>query len=242
MKFKNIFKALFVAIIGLGMAACAKTVKPVHELKGSFAGDFGDIEVTLNLNDDKSAIAQYQDPFNDMKLTDIGKGSWTYDADYKNITSCKIGNTALDLDAEHGLLTMYLLIGDNKGTATIEAVPSTASYLWAVSFKYDTAKPDPLPPSDNQYATFTVTKDDHATAVHVYDFVLGDFTTLATEVTRVDIKNFLAVQVDCVDGYEVASVKLDGAEPSTVQNGYYCFGGLQAKEYVITVATQAVAK
>lgn len=241
MKIKSFFKTLFVAAIGLGMAACGKTAKPVHELKSSFAGDFGDIEVCLTLKDDKTALAQYQDPFNDMKLTDIGKGNWTYETDYKNVTSCKIGGQTLDLDAEHGLLTMYLMIGDNAGTATIEAVAPTSTYQWAVSFKYDTSKPDPVGQKD-EFATFTVTKDEHALQAHVYDFVLGDFTTLATEVDKVNTKNFLAVKVDCAEGFEVDYVKLDGVDPSTVQNGYYCFGALQAKQYTITIATKAAAK
>lgn len=240
MRIRNFFKTLFVVAIGLGMAACGKAAKPVHELKSSFAGDFGDINVTLNLNDDKTACAQYEDPFNDMKLADIGNGTWTWENDTKNVSSCKIGGQALDVDAEHGLLTMYLKIGDNNGTATIEACASTGSYQWAVSFKFDTTKPDPVKNEDS-FATFKVTKDANATAVHIYDFVLGDYSTLAVEVEKVNTKNFLAVKVDCADGFEVDTVKLDGVDPSTVQNSYYCFGGLQAKEYTITVTTKAAA-
>ncbi len=61
---------------------------------------------------------------------------------------------------------------------------------------------------------------EHAT-VESFNFKQGDFSTLQTPSTTVDVGNYVAVKVTCESGYEVASVTVNG-QPTTNMNGYHC--------------------
>jgi hypothetical protein len=68
--------------------------------------------------------------------------------------------------------------------------------------------------------TIEVTEVANAT-VETYNFKLGDYSTLQTASTTVDVGNYVAVKVTCDAGYEVASVTVNG-QATELKNGYYC--------------------
>lgn len=242
MNAKNYVKSFALAAVTFMTVACSGGAKTVHELESSFVGDSGETPVYLNLKDDKTAEAKYKDTFVDVgEIKSIGTGSWTYDGDVKNVATVKIGNVNLEVDKEHGIITMNLAIGDNNGKPTIDCVAEGG--FWAVTFKYDESKPNPT--ITKEYATFEVSKDAHVTDVKVYDFVLGDNTTLATPVEKVSVEtgHWIAVQATLETGFAVDKVTFDGAEGMEVA-GYYCFNGgtgLTAKKYAINVTSKAAA-
>lgn len=61
---------------------------------------------------------------------------------------------------------------------------------------------------------------EHAT-VTTYDFKNGDFSTLSKPSNVVTQGNFVAVKVECEEGYEVKSVKVNGNDTKEI-NGYHC--------------------
>ncbi|MCQ2799820.1 MAG: hypothetical protein MJ228_03535 [Bacilli bacterium] len=241
MNAKNLFKTAVFSMAALVAASCAAS-GVAHDLESSFSGDFGETPVYLKLNNDKTAVASYKDTMSkDGGIKTIGKGSWTYEGDVKTVKTVKIGDVNLEVSPEYGTITMGLAIGDNNGTPTIDCVAEGA--FWTVTFKYDKTKPNPAQSQAGE-ATFTVQKGDHVSSVDVYDFVLGDYSTLATPVTKVVAAegHFIAVKPTCEAGYEVDKVTFDGAE-GMLQAGYYCYngGGLQAKSYTIVVTAKAAA-
>lgn len=64
-------------------------------------------------------------------------------------------------------------------------------------------------------------KDTGVKSVTCYDFVYGNFATLAVPATKISENNFLAMKVEVNDGLEVDQVIVNGV-PATNMNGYYC--------------------
>lgn len=68
--------------------------------------------------------------------------------------------------------------------------------------------------------TITVANVQNAT-VTTYDFKNGDFSTLSKPSNTVTPGNFVAVKVECENGYEVDTVKVNDTATQFI-NGYYC--------------------
>ena len=81
--------------------------------------------------------------------------------------------------------------------------------------------------------TITVENVEHAT-VATYNFKEGDLTTLNTPSTTIDVGNFVAVKVNCDEGYEVVSVTVNGTA-ANLMFGYYCKKIESAGDYKVVV-------
>lgn len=69
-------------------------------------------------------------------------------------------------------------------------------------------------------STISVVENANCT-ITTYDYALGDNSTLSTASSTVTVGNYVAVKVECNEGYEVASVTIGGTE-ATNYSGYYC--------------------
>lgn len=81
---------------------------------------------------------------------------------------------------------------------------------------------------------------EHAT-IATYDFKNGDYSTLGTPSSTVTAGNFVAVKVTCDEGYEVASVKVNGNDTQLIQ-GYYCLMQAATAGTTYNVAVVVVAE
>jgi hypothetical protein len=89
--------------------------------------------------------------------------------------------------------------------------------------------------------TIAVTAVENAT-VKTYNYKLNDSTSVENESTTVDVGNFVAITVDCAEGYEVESVTVNGNATTLYGGKYYCYKATEAgATYTVVVTLRQVS-
>ena len=89
-------------------------------------------------------------------------------------------------------------------------------------------------------ATVSVTKDAGVASVALTHFEVANPTAQTPVEDKVPVGKWLAVAVTCADGYEVASVQVNGSD-LMFMSGFYCYNVKTADAFEVVITTRAIA-
>jgi uncharacterized membrane protein len=155
-------------------------------------------------------------------------------------TTVTVGNfVAVKVECESGYEVASVTVNGNaaanySGYYCYKATEAGVTYTVTVTLKAAASSGD----TTTNTGTIAVQAVEHAT-VKTYDYALG--SSVGEETTTVTVGNFVAVQVVCESGYEVASVTVNGNE-ATNYGGYYCYKATEAgATYTVVVTLRPVS-